>query len=196
MTSFLLIRHGLTDAIGRSITGRLPGVHLNDEGRAQAARLPERLKRFPIGAIYSSPLERALETAGPTAEALRLPLNQSPALSEFDFGEWSGLSLGELDRREDWHIFNRFRSSTRAPGGELLTEVQTRMVTELTLLRGAHPEQTVALFSHSDAIKAALMHFLGMPIDHIHRLEISPASLSIVHLETAGVRVWAMNLSE
>lgn len=193
MTTFLLIRHGLTDAVGHRITGRLPGVSLNEVGRQQARNLPERLKPFPIAAIYSSPLERALQTAEPAAASLRLPVHKSEALSEFDFGEWSGMTLAELQERNDWKMFNLFRSSTRAPGGELMTEVQTRVVTELDRLGRKHEGQTLALFSHADAIKAVLMHYLGMPIDHIQRLEISPASISIVHLHAWGVQVWSIN---
>lgn len=76
-----------------------------------------------------------------------------------------------------------------------MTEVQARVATELGRLRLEHEAQTVAVFSHADAIKAVLMHYLGMPIDFIHRLEISPASMSIVHLHDWGVQVWAVNLT-
>jgi broad specificity phosphatase PhoE len=184
----------LTDAVGHKITGRLPGVHLNQVGRQQALGLPDRLKSFNIAAIYSSPLERAMQTAEPVAASLSIPVRKSEALSEFDFGEWSGMALSELQQRDDWKMFNLFRSSTRAPGGELMTEVQTRVVTELDRLGREHDGNTVALFSHADAIKAVLMHFLGMPVDHIQRLYISPASISIVRLHAWGVQVWAMNM--
>ena len=195
VTTFLLIRHGLTDAVGHKITGRLPGVYLNETGRKQAESLPARLEQFQVTAIYSSPLERALETARPLAHSLQMAVHQSEALSEFDFGEWSGISLSELHQREDWKMFNLFRSSTRAPGGELMTEVQTRTVSELHRLGQEHDGGTAALFSHADAIKAMLLHYLGMPLDHIHRLEISPASISVVRLHPWGVQVWAINLT-
>ncbi len=125
----MLIRHGLTDAVGHRITGRLPGVHLNETGRGQAAALPDRLTRWKIDAIYSSPLERTLETAAPLAERLGMTVRPDIAFAEFDFGDWAGMLISELDEREDWKVFCRYRSSTRAPGGELITEVQTRMVT-------------------------------------------------------------------
>ncbi len=135
-----------------------------------------------------------MQTAEPVAASLSIPVRKSEALSEFDFGEWSGMALSELQQRDDWKMFNLFRSSTRAPGGELMTEVQTRVVTELDRLGREHDGNTVALFSHADAIKAVLMHFLGMPVDHIQRLYISPASISIVRLHAWGVQVWAMNM--
>ncbi len=194
VTRFLLVRHSVTDAVGHIITGRLPGVHLNDLGRRQAAGIPDRLKSFNIAAIYSSPMERALESAGPLARALGLPIEPSQALLEVDFGSWSGLTLDELHQSDDWKMFNLFRSSSRPPGGELIGEVQTRMVTELNRLRVQYQDKTVALFTHADPIKAALMHYLGMSSDNLQRLEVSPASISEVRLDVWGVQVWGINL--
>ena len=193
MTTFLLIRHGLTDAVGKTITGRFPGVHLNEVGRKQADELPARLRNWKIDAIYSSPLERALETAAPSARKLQLRVMMSEALSEVDFGEWSGKSLDELNQLPEWRLYNTYRSSTRAPGGELATEVQTRMVEQLTRYMHQHPEQTIAVFSHADAIRLTLAHFLGMPVDLMHRLEIRPASVSAVRLAEWGPQVLLMN---
>jgi probable phosphoglycerate mutase len=196
LTTFLLIRHGLTDAVGHRITGRLPGVHLNDTGRSQAARLPDRVARWKIDAIYSSPLERARETAAPVAEKLGLPVRPEISFAEFDFGEWSGMLISELDQREDWKRFCHFRSGLRAPGGEMLPEVAIRFVSALQTLLTQHPDQIVAVFSHADAIKAGLMHYLSIPFDHIHRLDIQPASISVLRLRDWGPQVQAVNLSE
>jgi probable phosphoglycerate mutase len=124
---------------------------------------------------------------------LRLNVMKSEALSEVDFGEWSGRTLEELNQLPEWRLFNTFRSSTRAPGGELATEVQTRMVEQLTRYSRQHPDQTVAVFSHADAIRLTLAHFLGMPIDLMHRLEIRPASVSALRLAEWGPQVLLMN---
>lgn len=194
VTTFLLIRHGATNAVGHTITGRLPGVHLNDLGRQQAVALPDRLKRFDIAAIYSSPMERALESAEPLAHALGLPVESSQALLEVDFGAWSGLTLEELQKSDEWKMFNLFRSSSPPPEGELIGEVQTRMVSEMNRLRVRYQGKTVALFTHADPIKAALMHYLGMSSDNLQRLEVSPASISEVRLDVWGVQVWGINL--
>ncbi len=196
MTTFLLIRHGLTDAVGHRLTGRLPGLHLNETGRRQAAGLPDRLARWKIDAIYSSPLERTQETSAPLSERLGLPVTLDIRLAEFDFGRWSGMTIAELEPRHDWQMFCKFRSGTRAPGGELIGEVEARMVTALDEFRGKHEGQTVAVFSHADAIKAALMSYLAVPTDFIHRLDIVPASISTVRLEEWGAVVAGMNLSE
>jgi probable phosphoglycerate mutase len=162
-------------------------VHLNETGRRQAAALPDRLLGWKIDAIYASPLERAQETAQPVSERFGIRVQTEAAFAEFDFGEWSRLTIAELDALSDWKLFCQFRSSIRAPGGELITEVQTRMVSALQGLAKKHPDQIVAIFTHADAVKAALMHYLPVPSDHIYRLQIDPASITVLHLSEGPV---------
>src|SRR4051812_30297042 len=128
MTTFLLIRHGETDAVGKTIMGWQPGWHLNANGRRQAELLAARLARIPIRAIYASPLERAMQTAEPMALTHNLTVQPVDDLGEIRFGEWEGRSIAELDRLPDWQRFNSFRSGTQPPGGEFLFEVQARML--------------------------------------------------------------------
>src|SRR6059036_1326091 len=110
--------------VEKTITGWLPGVHLNPSGVRQAGRLSERLAGAGIVAIYSSPLERAVETAQPLAGKLGLSVVQRRALGEIHFGDWTGRTLDQLDGDAEWRRFNSFRSSTQPPGGELMPEVQ------------------------------------------------------------------------
>src|SRR5215212_2773666 len=98
MTTFLLIRHALCDPVGRSLAGRTSGVHLNAEGGVQAEALARRLGEVAVSAIYSSPLERALETAAPIAADQGVPVIEAPGLLEIDFGDWTGKTLQELDQ--------------------------------------------------------------------------------------------------
>jgi len=142
-TLFLLIRHGLTDMIGKRITGRLPGVSINTEGEEQARRLV----RLQADAIFSSPLERAIQTATPLAEHLGLRIQIDDAFSEVDFGDWSGMTIRELQALPEWKLFIQSRSSFRVPGGELLLDVQSRVVDALASLATLHPEKTVAVFA-------------------------------------------------
>src|SRR5262249_46036793 len=122
MTTFLLIRHGDTDAVGKVLAGWSPGWHLNHHGQCQGKRLSERLKTMRIGAVYTSPLERAVETAEPIARLHRLDVQKAEELGEMRIGEWEGLPFAELDAREDWRAFNTFRTGVRPPGGELMIE--------------------------------------------------------------------------
>ena len=175
-----LIRHGMTSRVGKGLTGWLPGHSLDETGRRQADDLASRLAAAPLSAIYSSPLERAVETAAPLARRLGLEVQLREDFGEVRFGDWQGKDFGEIKQDSRWNLFNSYRSFTRAPQGELMLETQARMLRGLLNVVETHTDQTVAVFSHADAIKSALMHFLGMPLDFHHRLEILPASISIL----------------
>jgi probable phosphoglycerate mutase len=175
--------------IGHRITGRLPGVSINKEGEEQARKLA----RLEVDAIVSSPLERTIQTATPLAERLGLPIQTDESFTEVDFGRWSGLTLGELDAIPEWNIFNRFRSSFRLPGGELMLEVQRRVVDGLERHAAANPGKTVAIFSHADVIRAAVSHYIGAPLDLMDRIEIHPASVTRIQLFEAGPKVSGVN---
>lgn len=193
MATFCLIRHAAHDWLARGLAGRLPGVSLNADGHEQAAHLAARLANAPLRAIYSSPLERAVQTAQPLAQRLNLPLQISEEINEIDFGDWTGQTFDQLNDEPQWAPFNAFRSGTRLPGGELMLEAQTRIVAHMERLRARHEGEHIALFSHGDIIKAALAYFLGVPLDVFGRLEISPASLSIIALDDYAPRILCVN---
>jgi probable phosphoglycerate mutase len=193
MTTFLLIRHALNDTVGRRVAGWQAGIRLNGEGRGQAERLSSRLSVAPLAAVYSSPLERALETAGAVARAHRLEFRSADEFGEMRFGEWTGRSFRELDEDPLWRQFNTFRSGTRPPGGETMLEVQARMLAGLERLCERHPDKTVAVVSHGDPIKSVIAHFAGMPLDFFLRLEVSPASVSVVSVGMYGPQILLVN---
>jgi broad specificity phosphatase PhoE len=193
VTTFLLIRHGSTALVGKALAGRMPGVSLDANGRNQAQQLANRLTDHRVTVIYSSPLERAVETAEPLGLHLGIPVLIRNGLTEIDFGVWQGKTLDELEADDEWRRFNVLRGSTRAREGELMLEVQARMARELDDLRRLHPNETVAVFSHADVIKAALMLYLGVPLDSHLRFEISPASVSVLELAEWGPRVVSIN---
>jgi broad specificity phosphatase PhoE len=193
MTIFALIRHAEHALVGHTIVGRAPGVRLSPGGSRQAERLAERLESSSIRALYSSPLERARETAAAIAGRLRLEVAVAKELDEIEFGAWTNRTLAELRDLEEWRRFNFFRSGSAIPNGETMVEVQSRMLRLLERLRGTHPDRVVALVSHGDVIKATLAHYLGVPLDLFHRIEISPASVSIVRVESFGAEVLLVN---
>jgi probable phosphoglycerate mutase len=195
MTTLLLIRHALNDLVDQAIAGWRPGTHLNAVGRAQAARLAEVLAEAPLRALYSSPLERARETAAPLAARLGLAVTTDTELGEIDFGDWTGRSLAELAADERWRAFNSLRSLTRVPGGELMIETQARMITALERLRARHPAEMIAVFSHGDPIRAALAYYLGLHLDLFQRFEISPASVSLVEFKDNGPLIQGLNIT-
>jgi probable phosphomutase (TIGR03848 family) len=193
MSRFFLIRHGMNDLVGRALAGCRPGVHLNAEGQRQAYRLVERLAGVPITAVYSSPLERCLETAAPLAQKLSLEVQVDGDLREVEFGDWTGKSLEELKDQEQWRHFNSFRSGTPIPGGEMMIAVQARMIAALDRLRRQHASETVAVFSHGDLIKAAVAHYAGIHLDLFQRLEIDPASITIIEIAAHGPAIVCVN---
>jgi probable phosphomutase (TIGR03848 family) len=175
----LLIRHGTNDYVkAHRLAGRTPDVHLNDEGAAQAAALAERLASLPIVAMYSSPLERARETAAPTASRLGLAVQLLDGVKETDCGEWTGQPLDELSKSDLWRQVQGCPSIFRFPDGESFAEIQARVVDAVDSVRLAHPAQTVAIFSHADPIKLAVAYYLGTPLDLFQRIEVSPASIT------------------
>lgn len=193
MTTFLLIRHGLTDAVGKLMTSHEPGVHLNATGRDQAASLPGRLNNVPLHAIYASPLERTRETAQPVADARGLPVQLEPRFIEVDFGAWTNRRFADLDNDPHWQLYNSHRGVTRPPGGEGLVDVQVRTAHALFDLQARHPGQVVAVFSHADTLRAILLYFLGMPVDFVQRLDLSPARISVLQLGAGAPRVLQVN---
>lgn len=193
MTRFLLIRHATNHTVGKRFAGRMAGVHLNDEGKEQAQQLARRLASLPIDAVYSSPLERAVETAEPLATLLHQAVVVSEDFLELELGEWTNTAFEDLAGEPQFRLFNAFRSCTRIPGGELMIEAQGRMIAGLQKLFARHPEQTVAVFSHADMIKAAVAYYAGIHIDLFQRLEISPASVSVVELYEETARIQLLN---
>ncbi len=194
MTLILLIRHGENDVMHRRLAGRLPGVHLNDNGRKQAQSLAKALEHAPIEAVYSSPLERALETAQPLADARGLPIQIRPALSEVDYGDWQGRTYKQLRRAKLWKMVQDDPVRVRFPNGETLQEVQLRVVQELENLAHQHTrpseedkplpaEAVIAAVAHGDIIRLALAHYLNMALHDFHRLTIFPASLSVIRIQ-------------
>ncbi|MEI2420490.1 histidine phosphatase family protein, partial [Arthrospira platensis SPKY2] len=105
------------------LAGRTPGVYLNQKGMEQAQQLARRLGNQPISRIYSSPLERCVQTAEPLAQALGLPVIEEPGVLEVDYGEWRGAALKDLSQKPEWQLVQIYPGGFRFPGGETLREV-------------------------------------------------------------------------
>jgi broad specificity phosphatase PhoE len=193
MTRLLLIRHGATDSLHDQIAGRNDAVHLNRLGRAQGERLAHELSGEEIAAIYSSPQPRAYETAQLLARVCHNPVKIVSELDEMDYGDWTGLRFAELSTIEEWQAFNRQRASVRIPNGELMLEVQARWVHLMALVAAEYPNESIALVSHADVIRAALSHCLGISLDLSLRLEVAPASVSVIELNDHAPRVLCIN---
>jgi len=195
MTLLLLIRHGENDYVKTGkMAGRLPGVHLNQQGQDQAQALSDALKDVPLKAIYSSPLERALETAAPIASARSLEIIPEPDLLDVNVGKWQGKSLKVLRLMKAWKIVQHAPSRFRFPEGESFLESQTRIVAALERINQKHkPQDVIAVVFHADPIKLAVAHFIGLPLDHFQRLSCDTGSVTALHVNEAGANLVRLN---
>ena len=195
MPLLLLIRHGENEYVKTGkMAGRLPGVHLNERGRKQAAELAEALKQIPLKAIYSSPLERAVETAEPIVEGRKLEIQLRPELMDNDIGAWQGRSLKQLSRTKKWKVVQQAPSRFTFPDGESFLETQARIASCLDEIAASHkPKDVVAVVFHADPIKLAVAHYLGMPLDHFQRLGCDTASVTVLYVNETSAHLIKLN---
>ena len=193
MTVLLLIRHAQTDAAGKRLTGWSQGVHLNAQGQRVAEGLADRLDGIPVDAIYSSPLERCRETIAPLARRRKLSIAARRGLLEVDYGDWTGRTISQLRRTKLWRSVQQAPSTVRFPSGESFLEVQARAVAEVGRIAGAHPAGTVAVVTHADVVRLLIAHHAGMHTDHVQRLVVDPASVTVVAISEGTTRLLKVN---
>ncbi len=201
MATVILVRHGRTTAnADGTLAGRTPGVLLDDIGRAQAALTGERLAVVPLVGVVSSPLERCRQTAqlilDHQAGSLVTPVEEG--ITECDYGQWQGRSLGELAKEALWSVVQGQPSAAMFPGGESLLAMQSRSVAAIrrhdAAFEAEHgPGAVWVAVSHGDIIKSILADALGMHLDLFQRINVGPASVSIVRYGTGRPSVHATN---
>jgi probable phosphomutase, MSMEG_4193 family len=183
MSTVLLLRHGLTAQTGPVLSGRTPGVHLDDRGRKQAAAVAERIAVLPLAAIVTSPMERCIETA----EAVRDAQHKAPAwqvddrLTECGYGDWTGKSIKDLAKDPLWKLVQGQPSAVRFPGGEALPEMAARAVAAVRDRDARLSADAVwVACTHGDVIKAILADALGLHLDQYQRIVPDPCSVSVI----------------
>ena len=190
MTTVLLVRHGRTtsNAAG-TLAGWTPGVLLDEKGRDQATALGQRLAEVPLQLVVSSPLERCRETT----ERVLLPRTELPevvfddGIGEAHYGDWTGKPLSELATDPMWPVVQAHPTGAVFPGadGEAMAAMAARAVATVrkhALAAGeAHGEHATVMFvSHGDIIKAILADAMGLHLDLFQRIQVDPASLSVI----------------
>ena len=196
MPLLLLIRHGENEFVKTGkLPGHLPGIHLNERGQKQAQALGEALKEVLLKAIYSSPLERAMETAEPIATSHKLEIIQESGLRDANVGKWEGKSLKVLRLTNAWKVVQHSPSRFQFPEGESFIELQTRIANALEGIVKKHnkPKDIIAVVFHADPIKLAVAHFLGLPLDHFQRLSCETGSVSALYVGEMGANLIKLN---
>jgi len=191
----LLVRHAHTDASDLQLAGRTPSIHLSDRGTTELLRVRDQLVTVPLEAVYSSPLVRARETAEPLATDHGLGVDIEDDLNEVDFGDWTGETFAALASDPCWQAFNARRSAAIVPNGERPADVQRRTVMLLTRLAARHPHGIIAVVSHAEVIRSAILWFAGRSLDDFHQVSIDTASVTAI-LMSSTPRVLFVNAIE
>ena len=192
-TRVVLVRHGVTAQTGPLLSGRLPGISLSEKGVEQAELAASRLAPLAITAVYASPIERTTETAQCIASRLGLPVLALDGVIEADYGEWTGGKIAELAKTDEWKVVQVAPSRARFPGGESIREMQARTVGAIDAVVAAHPNETIVVVSHADPIKSAIAHYAGTHLDLFQRVNVSPASITVLEFHAYGVMLVKCN---
>ena len=194
MTTLFLVRHGLTAQTGRVLYGRTPGIPLDHRGAAQADELIQRFDGVRLTAIYTSPLERCVQTVEPLGLARRLPVRIDDALIEMDAGAWTGRTLAQLRRVKAWRTVQQTPSAFAFPGGgEAFTDAQARAVGALERIARRHRNGRVVVATHGDIARIVLAHYAAAPLDEFQRIVIDTAAVSVLHLGGPRPHVMLVN---
>lgn len=190
----LLIRHAAHSHLGNILSGRIQGIALSAEGRSQADALARQLESTPLDVLHASPVQRAQETARTIAASRQgLDVETAPALDELDFGDWAGRAFVELADDPRWDTWNSARESAIAPNGESMDHARTRAWGHVERTAACFPGKTIAMVTHCDIIRAVIATALGLSLDHIHRFDIGPASISRLAVGPWGAKVLSLN---
>lgn len=180
-TQVHLVRHGHHGLVDRVLCGRMPGVELDELGCQQIADAAEILRRHNPSAVQSSPQRRALQSAAIIADRCGCAVEIAPGFDEIDMGRWTGASFANLGSKREWQNWNERRGSATPPDGESMVALQRRVIEHLEQLNG--DGETIVIVSHAEPIRAALMFYLGIPLDRFYSVVIDPASISTISLE-------------
>jgi broad specificity phosphatase PhoE/ribonuclease HI len=191
-TTLVLVRHGVTaHTVEKRFSGGLASANpgLSDEGRGQVRATAEWLAPIAerVGAVIASPVRRTLESAQILAEVLGKDVAVEPGFAEMEFGSWDGLTFTEVGQEHPDALKEWLGSLDSAPpGGESFRIVEERVLAGLRRVLAQHPGETVVVVSHVTPIKTLVSHAVNAPLDSVFRMELSPASVTVVSFFAAG----------
>jgi probable phosphoglycerate mutase len=191
-TTLVLVRHGVTEHTAeKRFSGGLASSNprLSDLGRDQIREVADWLAPLAetVDVIVTSPVRRTRESAEILAERLGLPLVEEPGFAEMEFGSWDGLTFAEVAEADKAGLDAWLGSLDIGPGGgESFHDVEKRVLAGLQRVLDEHPGRTVVVVSHVTPIKTLVAHAVNAPLDSVFRMELTPASVSVVSFFGAG----------
>ena len=192
----IFLRHAQAkNNVERILAGRTEGFPLTQAGLHQAEKIAKFLKPLEISAIYSSPIERAMNTAKITAKSLNLEVKTDPRLTEIDMGMFSGMFYEDMFTKHG-NVFLKFYQDNPIIGEngvETFSNVKKRMLDMVNYCSKEHKEQNVLLVTHMDPIKAMLSTILHLKPESLYELIIRNASLTILKKEQNNYSLAAIN---
>ncbi len=195
-TRFVLIRHGQTEwNRGAERFRGHADLPLNETGLAQAQKIAARLAGEKIAAVYSSPLQRARQTAQPLADALHLEIQKQDGLLDIDFGALEGMTVDEA-RQAFPEVIEKWIAApghVRFPKGDSFKTLRTRIEAMLDALAAKHAGETVALVSHKVVCGALLCSVLGLDGDALWRIQQDNACINSFEKRDTGWLVTLLN---
>jgi probable phosphomutase (TIGR03848 family) len=193
VTIFYLVRHGVTSHTGHRLSGRMPDIHLSDAGRSEAEVAASSLAKVRLKSVYSSPMDRCIESARIIADKHGLPARTRRDLAEVEYGTWTNRSLKAVARTKLWSSVQKWPAGTRFPEGESFVEIQSRGVAVLEDLRIRHPKDRICVVSHGDVIRLVMAHYMGIHLDLFQRILVTPSSISVLSVTDSGPLVLTLN---
>lgn len=195
MTRIFVVRHGRTAWNSQKRYQGQQDIPLDDVGRRQADALARRLSREPMTAVYSSDLERAMQTAQTIAKVHQIEPRPVASLRELAFGEFEGKTSEELERDlpvelESWR---RNSMKTRPPGGETMLELDARVRSWFSATIGEHEDETVAIVAHGGPVRRLVALLLNLSLDSYWRIRVDNAALTVFESGTSGYVMTALN---
>lgn len=196
MTTIYILRHGQTESNVRHTCLGLKDIPLNEVGKKQARLLRQRLSGISFDAVYTSPLQRAVETISPYLEGKDIKLSMSFGLIERDFGDWDDMTFDEIQRKypDEFAKWHKNWISYKIPGGESAEDIQRRIGMFLDRLLECHDEQTVLLVTHLGAARHIISYLLGLSTEESWRFTLDNAGIAVVDTDGAAGLLKGLNI--
>lgn len=194
-TRLFLVRHGQTALSRNDDFCGVTDAPLTEFGHEQARNAAEYLRHETIDALYSSPQIRAMATAQPIAEALKLEIQPRPVLREMDFGKWEGQSRRDLERDypEELAKWESGSWMVHPPEGETQQDVLARVIPLLVELLASHAGQQILLVAHKTTLRLLISHVLNMSLPDSRSLHLDPAGLTRLNVTGDQVQMTTFN---